>query len=88
VVVLAGIAQLGEHGVQALVGVVGLSAVPIDPRRHQVEDLCPEAARSPLGVLAAAHQTGAASTLMCLDTAWMSTVWLKADRPKGYKDGW
>ena len=31
--------HLGEHGVEALVALLGLLAVPLDPLGHQVEDL-------------------------------------------------
>ena len=49
---------LGEDGIEALVALLGLLAVSLDPLRHQVEDLRLEVARSPLGVLALAHQAG------------------------------
>ena len=42
--------------VEALVALLGLLAVPLDPLRHQVEDLRLEVARSPLGVLALTDQ--------------------------------
>jgi hypothetical protein len=48
--------HLGEDGVQALVALLGLLAVSLDPLRHQVEDLRLEMARPPLGVPAPAHQ--------------------------------
>ena len=49
-------AHLGQDGVEAVVALLGLLAVPLDPLRHQVEDLRFEMARPPLGVLALAHQ--------------------------------
>ena len=51
-------AHLGEDGVEALVALLGLLAVALDPLGHQVEDLRLEVARPPLGVLALAHEAG------------------------------
>ena len=51
-------AHLREDGVEAFVAFLGLLAVPLDPSRHQVEDLGLEVARPPLGVLALAEQAG------------------------------
>jgi len=50
--------HLGEHGVQALIALLGLSAVPLDPLRHQIEDLRLEMARATLGIPALTHQAG------------------------------
>jgi hypothetical protein len=50
------LAHLGEDVVQALVALLGLAAVPLDPLRHQVEDLRFEVARAALGVLGLADQ--------------------------------
>src|SRR5260221_11467318 len=51
-------AQLGQDGVETVVALLGLSAVPLDPLGHQVEDLRFEMARPPLGVFALADQAG------------------------------
>ena len=51
-------AHLGQDGVEAVVAFLGLLAVPLDPFRHQVEDLRFEMTRPPLGVLALGHQAG------------------------------
>jgi hypothetical protein len=40
--------HLGQDRVEALVALLGLSAVPLEPARQQVEDLCFEVARPPL----------------------------------------
>ena len=57
------VTHLGEDRVQALVALLSLSAIPLDPLRHQVEDLRFEMTRSPLGVLGLTHQTGVAEHL-------------------------
>ena len=51
-------AHLGQDGVETVVALLGLLPVPLDPLRHQVEDLRLEMARPPLGVLALADQAG------------------------------
>jgi hypothetical protein len=53
-----------EDGVEALVAFLSLLAVPLDPLRHQVEDLRLEVARPPLGVLALADQRATMSRLV------------------------
>ena len=47
-----------QHVVEAAVPVLGLAAVALDPRRHQVEDLRLEVDRAALGVPAAADEAG------------------------------
>ena len=44
--------HVGEDGVQALVALLGLLAVSLDPLRHEVEHLRLEVARAALGVAA------------------------------------
>jgi hypothetical protein len=52
------VVQLGEDGVQALVALLCLSAVPLDPLRHQIEHLRLEMAGPPLGVAALGDEAG------------------------------
>ena len=58
-----GAAHLGQYGVEAVVTLLGLLAVPLDPLRHQVEDLRFEMTRTPLGVLGLTHQAGVGQDL-------------------------
>ena len=56
-------AQLGQDDVEAFVALLGLLAVPLDPSRHQVEDLRLQMTRPPLRVATLAHQSGIAEHL-------------------------
>jgi hypothetical protein len=49
----------GEYGVEPPESLLGLSAVSLDPSRHQVEDFGLEVTRAALRVLAPAHQPSA-----------------------------
>ncbi len=51
-------AHLGEHVVEALVALLGLASVALDPLGHQVEHLGFEVTRPPLGVPALADEPG------------------------------
>jgi hypothetical protein len=46
----------GKYRIESAVSFLGLPAVSLDPRGHQVEYLCLEVPRAALRILTAAHQ--------------------------------
>ena len=58
--------QVGQHGVEALVPLLGPALVALDPLGHQVEDLRLQVHGPALGVAALGHQPGPLEHLQVL----------------------
>lgn len=57
---------LGQDRIEAVVALLSLLAVALDPLGHQIKDLSLQVARAPLGISPLAHQAGVGENLEVL----------------------